>query len=423
MENDNEIQHMVIGHSQIRHLEDYDFPDKPEINFHIDFKCVGGGLAPNLIRIIKEQLTQAKKPMRISAIIWQNSNWDISVQQVEEIVWDMEHFLRVYPYHRVAFPECQYVPQQERIWDKIARINTVLNSYNLRQGFAKYPLHKVTMQYSKQKKSLVVRQTSYREYNNAIRAASEQPTNDAGDIHSQLGYHIDEGAPKRRYAQHIRRFHLNGFNDSIPRPRVLSPEPERSSTISFARNPVNKMKSPKEIDARMVINKIRSDKMNLEQENRSIVASSQAIDSNLADSSSISKNDQAASLPQLAESSSSKQPEQEMTKAGMNDWLEKGQNTGYLSIITKLIKEKEKQKRGKKRKRSESSDSSDSDSEKRRRKVKKRKNKKKSKPVSSSSSSESSSSSSSSESSEDEKLTKRSKKKRQRKEKKKGKRS
>ena len=78
MEDENEIQQVVIGHSQIRHLENYYFPDQPEINFPIEFICVGGGLAPNLIRIIKEKITQATKPMCVSAIIWQNSNWDIT---------------------------------------------------------------------------------------------------------------------------------------------------------------------------------------------------------------------------------------------------------------------------------------------------------------------------------------------------------
>lgn len=401
MEGENEIQHVVIGHSQIRHLENYDFSDQPEINFPIEFICVGGGLAPNLIRIIKEKITQATKPMCVSAIIWQNSNWDITVQQVEEIVWDMEQFLKVYPFHRVAFPECQFVPQQERIWDKIARINAVLNSYNLRQGFARYPLHKVTMQYSKQKKSLVVRQTSYREYNNAVRAASEQSRDNTEDKHSNLGYHIDEGAPKRRYAQHIRRFHLNGFNANIPRPRVSSPEPKRSSIISFARNPVNKMKSPKVSDARVVINKIKADKMREEQENPPAPS---AINSYHTD---ISIEDTAAN-PQLPESSSSNKPEQLLNQTELKEWIQTGRNSGYLSIITKLIKKNEKQKRGKKRYRSESSDSSDSDEEKRRRKVQKRSNKKKSKHVSSSSSAESSSSSSSSESSDDEKEARRS---------------
>lgn len=408
MENGEEVQHLVIGHSQIRHLEDYDFSDQPEINFHIDFICVGGGLAPDLIRIIKEKLTQANKPMRISAIIWQNSNWDISVQQVEEMVWDMEQFLKVYPFHRVAFPECQFVPQQERIWDKIARINSVLEKYNQRQGFSRYPLNKVTMQYSKQKKSLVVRQTSYREYNDAIRA-NPHLGDEAGDTYNQLGYHIDEGAPKRRYAQHIRKFHRYGFNDHNPRPRIPSPEPERSSRIFFARNPVNKMKSPKVVDARMVINKIKSDKTRQEQETHSTDNSGPDL--------SKSRTVQPAILPEMAEGSSNSQ--KRMSLVGFDEWMTKGEDSGYLNIVTNLIKMKEKKKRGKKRKRSESSESS---SEERKRKARNRKNKHRSKKVSSSSSSESSSSSSSDES-EDEKQTRKSKKKRQRKEKKKDKRS
>ena len=133
MENNHgtKFKHMVIGHSQLKNMEKYKFEDQPDINFHIDFKSISGGKAPQLAKIIKEEIMLSPDPLRISAVIWQNSILDLSIQEMEDIVLDMEAFLRDYPSHRVAFPECQYVPKLERYWDKIAQLNTILNKYNL----------------------------------------------------------------------------------------------------------------------------------------------------------------------------------------------------------------------------------------------------------------------------------------------------
>ena len=397
MENNHgtKFKHMVIGHSQLKNMEKYKFEDQPDINFHIDFKSISGGKAPQLAKIIKEEIMLSPDPLRISAVIWQNSILDLSIQEMEDIVLDMEAFLRDYPSHRVAFPECQYVPKLERYWDKIAQLNTILNKYNLRQGFNSYPLHKTTMQYSKQKKSLVVRQSSYKEFNDALKKHGAGQVDDIG----QLGYHIDEGAPKTRYAQHIRRFHKNGFNDMNPSARSYD-QPKRSSTIFFGRNPVNKMKNPKAADARMVINKIRADK---ELEKR-------------ADSEDWAKKKQStADKVQTPSFDVSYRAE---------EWLQYGNERGYINTLMQARglkkaqvdnspinnsddkRSSEEEKRVKKRKKK-------TEEEKRKRKKveEKRKRKKKAKKFESSSSSTSSSStSSSSTSSEEEEKGKKKKK-------------
>lgn len=169
---------------------------------------------------------------------------------MENTVLDMERFMINYPSNRVAFPECQYVPQLELHWDKIAKLNTILNDYNLRQSFNSYSLHETTMQFSKQKKSLVVRQSRYREFNDDLKKAGHSTNQDF----SNLGYHIDEGAPKTMFVQHIRKLHKYGFNDG-----EISGESSNnsryqhkiSSTIFVARNLINKMKDPKTVDARI----------------------------------------------------------------------------------------------------------------------------------------------------------------------------
>ena len=198
-------QHLVIGHTQVKDLERYQFPEKPDINFDLTVKSIKGGKANELAQLIKRELALAKVPLRISAVIWQNSIWKITISEVIDIVDDIGLFLKGYPFHRVAFPECLFVPEQEHLWNKVHQINNVLKEYNEKQGFDRYSLFKTAQQYSKSKGMHVVRQSSYREYNKAI-ARGEDGTG--------LGYYLDEGAPKRRYAQHIRMFHRYGFNTS-----------------------------------------------------------------------------------------------------------------------------------------------------------------------------------------------------------------
>ena len=400
-----EFKHMVIGHSQLQNMEKYRFENKPEINFQIDFISVADGKAPQLVEMIKEEIRHASQPLRISGIIWQNSICDLSTQTMEDIVLDIEDFLKDYPSHRVALPECQYAPQLEQYWDKIARLNTILDDYNLRQGFNSYSLHKTTMQYSKQKKSLVVRQSSYREFNNALRYQKSSKTPES----NQLGFYIDEGAPKTRYAQHIRKFHKYGFNDSIAivGPSAGSWHPhKRSSTIFFARNPVNKMKDPKTADARLIINKIKSTEnhdshreeafkasMNNEKNDEPIGIdfeetgrNAEALEETLSEGEEKEDKQTSSSSETCSELIADRQ-----LKA--HKWLKYGEKNGMLKALKMTIKKRVKRGLKKKYARrspssSSSSTSSSSSEEERRRKRKKKYSRKKRSRDSSTSSSD-----------------------------------
>ena len=64
MDNRTDIKHLVIGHSQIRNLENYDFLNKPDLNFEIEFKSFSGAKAPYLARVIKDELKNNKTPLQ-----------------------------------------------------------------------------------------------------------------------------------------------------------------------------------------------------------------------------------------------------------------------------------------------------------------------------------------------------------------------
>jgi hypothetical protein len=385
---EKDLQHMVIGHSQIRNLEDYHFPDTPDINFHIDVKSYSGGHAPQLAKIIKDEIYSASKPLRISAIIWQNSNWNTTLSEVEDIVMDMEDFLKDYPFHSVAFPECLFVPQQEKIWDKIARINTILGNYNKRQGFDRYPLHKIALQVSKNTKALNVRQCSYREFNKALTAPGGKKDHNGNN----LGYHIDEGAPKRRYAQHIRKFHKFGFNDHKPRPINQLPPKRISKTVYFAGNPVNKMKNPKVVDARIVINKIKQNS-GKGSANLKVEDDHELPVHEVGDKSKDLEGNEEEDEVQIIEPA----VQDTVKKVALGKWLDQGKENGYLKAIQELIASKQDEAKNMKRKKEETESSSSIKQDE----AKNMKRKKEETESSSSSDSESSSSSESESSSSD----------------------
>ena len=358
MEGDSDVKHLVIGHSQIRNLENYGFPDKPELNFEMEFKSYSGAKAPYLARLIKEELKNNTTPLRITAIIWQNSITDISLEEMEEIVIDMEQFLEIYPYHRVAFPECQYVPKLNQYWEKISRLNTILNDYNIRQGLGKYGLDKVTMSNEKGK-GRVVRQTCYKEYNMALTSQ-----NSKGGTHGldNLGYHIDEGAPKSRYALHIRKYHLYGFKANN-RANTTETPTRKSRGIFFTRTPTNTMRKPETADARSVINRIRAHKMISTPEETSLPRvffseenTPPAVDDNSSD----------ASLPK-------EESPDEQVKKDMTEWFQQGIKKGYVDGLKDAIinnykkggmenqKSERRRKHKKKQKKASVSSSSDED--------------------------------------------------------------
>ena len=285
---------------------------------------------------------------------------------MKNIVLDMEQFLKIYPYHRVAFPKCQYVPQLNQYWEKISRLNSILDNYNTRQGLGRYGLDKVTMSNEKGK-GRIVRQTSYKEYNLALTASVKKEEHEL----KNLGYHIDEGAPKSRYAQHIRKYHLYGFKEDA-RPSITETPTRKSSTISFTRTPVNAMRQPEVADARSIINEIRASKpispsLSLSPPKETTPSTSDGRDS------------LDASLP--------KEESYEEQAKDIAEWLQKGIKKGYYeNLKDAIIQEHEKgksaehksgRKRKHKKKQKETSDSFSSDEEDQTEKDKKRRRKKK----------------------------------------------
>ena len=307
-----EIRHMVIGHSQIRNFKDYQFPDIPDINFPMETICIRGGKAPELINIIKDELHTSKTPLRISAIIWQNSNWDITISEVERLVFDMETYLKDYPFHRVAFPECLFVPEQERIWDKIAKINAVLADYNHRQGFDRYPLYKVAQTYCKRKGSSTVRQTSYLEFNRGL--------TQTGSNNSNKGYHLDEGAPKKRFAKFVRTFHSKGFHADSKTKDTGKPQESISNKVFCVANPGNIMRSPGKVDARTVINSIR-------QRNQTTIKTDEVV--NATEEHNTEEEHEVAQTQQNDD-----------LQEDMKKWITHGMDTGFFNFYEEAVKER-----------------------------------------------------------------------------------
>ena len=186
------IRHLVIGHSQIRGCWNYKY-DENELNFDMDWICVSGGKARNLLELLKLQMRESQIPLRVSAIIWQNSIPDLSFADVEKMIEEIEVTLDDYPQHKVALPECQFVPAQAQLFEHIAKINLILADFNERQGFNRYPLFRSTMKQTKQ--ALRVKQSDWLEYQNK----------------TGPGYHI---ANKTKFTKFIRKFHANNLENA-----------------------------------------------------------------------------------------------------------------------------------------------------------------------------------------------------------------
>lgn len=322
-------RHLIIGHSQIRGCWNEVF-DKEELNFPIDWMCLPGGKAYELMEIVKTEIRDAQIPTRISAIIWQNSVPNLSLEDVQNLLEDVEILLAGYPEHKVAFPECQFVPDQEKHFEHIGRINKLLQDYNQRNGFNRYPLFKSTM---KSGGGLKVDQKRWSEF-----------------LKNQgKGYHIDN---KHKYTQFIRKFHLHGFRDNKP---CVAYEPSQINTDKLPKfcvlTPANKMKVPGDnqhevFDLRQKLSRKRSGsseethslgkKLRLEQEEFTTTDGSPGVPEPVDDP------DSREILTVTIEPS-----DEEDNSAGKDlmDWFKAGKEQGYFKAMQKIIKEKRKSKK------------------------------------------------------------------------------
>ena len=232
---DDSPRHMVFGHSQIRNMWNADL--KKDLIFPIDWFSYSGGKARFLSREIIKTLKANSCPLRISAIIWQNSITDTSLEDLLQISNDIQAELIKHPQHKVAFPTVLFVPDQEKFWDKVAKLNEHLGSLNLKNGLNLYSLHKSIMN-KKKGKGLRVVQSAWKEFNN----------------NSGKGYHIDE-KHAHQYANFIRNYHIHGFLDQKAGRRSQPPAERKGHNA-----PSQTMKMPQEVDGRDLLNNIKSRK-------------------------------------------------------------------------------------------------------------------------------------------------------------------
>ena len=232
---EGDYRHLVIGHSQVRDKWRVNLPG--DLSFPMDWISYSGAKSGFLKGEIIKTLRNNIEPLRISAIIWQNSIEDTSIEQFAGYIKEIEHALTKYPQHKVGFPTCPMVPQQKDCWEKVGQLNELLREANIRMGNSPYNLHKALMN-NKKGKGLRVTQGAWKEYNN----------------NKGLGYHIDEKYWEK-YVKTIKTFHLTGFKDSKASRR--DPAPVDKVKHAFPRQV---MKMAREKDVRDKLNNIKSQK-------------------------------------------------------------------------------------------------------------------------------------------------------------------
>ena len=227
-----EVRHLVVGHSQIRDLWNIDVSKIQGLNFPVDWISVSGGKVEELIAIIKKEIKKAVKPVKVSAMIWQNSITTLNIEKVKEIVSDLEQFMGDYSEHKVALPECLFIPSLEEHFPFITELNHLLRQYQVRNEMNAFPLSKVLMRNTKN--GLKVRQDQWKEYQEG----------------TGLGYHIADSG-RTNYVKFILKFHAYGFDregespsshvaPSKYKPPINHPKtPDARKKIDFAQqNPV-----------------------------------------------------------------------------------------------------------------------------------------------------------------------------------------
>ena len=187
------VKNIVVGQSHIHSLWNINFSHMPEINIPFDWICQKEGNACSLAQIIVRLLHTANTPMKISAIIWEDSIADLSITDIQDMVNILEDTLKDYPQHKLALPECHMVPPDHELHNKVMMINWILAEFNEKQKYAKYPLYKSVMSNIKNK-GLVVRPGKWKKKEDA-------PT-------TKL-----ESSAKFNFVKFIRKFHAFGFKD------------------------------------------------------------------------------------------------------------------------------------------------------------------------------------------------------------------
>ena len=221
------IKHYVIGDSIISGIET-EAEEQENSDVEIQWLSYTNETPKEIFKKIEKLCSKSSKKteLNISAMLWQDAIPTISVQEVESIVSYAECFMEEYPQHQLAFPECVFVPAQKDFFDKIEDINKVLADYNQRNNHSKYALYKALSTH--RKGNLKVRQQKWKEY---------------CDLEGE-GREMNEKGNKN-FIKYVERYHIYGFNSG------------KQTTSKNSGRPNNKIKSPEQADARLVINKIQ----------------------------------------------------------------------------------------------------------------------------------------------------------------------
>ena len=88
------IWHLVISHSQVRHVWDHN----PDNNISIDWISVSGGHSHELAQMIKNEINESAIPLYISGLICQNDVTTLTIASACAIIQDLEQFMMDYPH-------------------------------------------------------------------------------------------------------------------------------------------------------------------------------------------------------------------------------------------------------------------------------------------------------------------------------------
>ena len=184
-------RHVLVAHSQIRSCWDEKFDG--DLDFPMDFFCLPGGKAPELIDIMKEVITSSKVPIKMTGLIFQNSITELTLNQVAHILEDFAQFLKDYPEHKVAFAQGLYPPRNKDFSAHITKVNCQLITFNDHYGHDAYHLTKVCV--GKPRANQVF-------YTEKLDRWTD-------------GYHLKD---KRKIIKFIRNFHLFSFGEGNSKP-------------------------------------------------------------------------------------------------------------------------------------------------------------------------------------------------------------
>ena len=98
------MRHMVIGHSQVRHVWQH-APDDADNSVCIDWISVSGGRSHELVQMIKNEINDSAIPLYISGLIWQNDVSSLNIDSACAIIQDLEQFMLNHIDCKLALPE------------------------------------------------------------------------------------------------------------------------------------------------------------------------------------------------------------------------------------------------------------------------------------------------------------------------------